>query len=80
MVVGLGRVGHYVLARFGDMRTCNAALLAREAGTSFFADTAAASSGAQVAGNRPLPDTVGELLFLRPCYRYSGQSIAISLT
>jgi hypothetical protein len=64
--VRLGRAGCYVLAGLGDMRARDTALLAREAGTSFFADTAAASSGAQVAGNGPFPDTVGELFLLRP--------------
>ena len=81
LVVGLGRVGHYVLARFGDMRTCNAALLAREAGTSFFAYAAAASSSAQLAGNGPLPDTVGELLLLRnPYYSFFWQKNWDSIT
>ena len=62
--VGLRRLGYYVLARFGDVQTRDAAFLAREAGTSFFVNAAAASSSAQLAGNEPLPDTVGELLFL----------------
>ena len=35
-----------------------------QAGTSFFVNAAAASSSAQLAGNEPLPDIVGELLFL----------------
>jgi hypothetical protein len=46
------------------MRACDAALLAREAGTPFLADAAAASTGAQVAGNGALPDTIGELFLL----------------
>jgi hypothetical protein len=79
--VGLGRVRCYVLARFGDMRTCDAALLARQAGTSFFADAAAASTGAQVAGNGPLPDTIGELLLLKTLLQLSWQNIVtLSLT
>jgi hypothetical protein len=57
------------------MRACDAALLAREAGTPFLADAAAASTGAQVAGNGALPDTIGELFLLRHLLQLYWQNI-----
>jgi len=63
--IRLGRAGGHVLSGLGNVRACNAALLAGEAGTPFFAYAATSSPGAEITGNGSSPDAIGEFLLLK---------------